>query len=668
MPQISSYFASLGFEVDKASLRKVDNALKNLEKRLKRFGKDMQGSLSININAFKIDQKRLNIALGAALDIASTQTVFSVSRFHIDQSKLNGAMINAMANAAQTASRVVSLRPSVKPIVGAAGHINPRATTNDRIRGRHIVAGGAAGGIAGSLSRVYGPALALGLGGYGLANLNNRNQQIVAAQLQTSAVAQQAGATPQQGSQSFEWLRQQGNRIGFNYLDASADYNKLTSGLTGAGMSIKQSQNVFKGFSELSRVNKLDRVSQQRVYRALSQVAGKNKLQSEELTGQLAESLPGAVSIFAQAYQNQLSATGKGGGKQGQEAITELLAAMKKGAVKGDILTYAGDVASQRAAPGLAAASTASQAEQARFQNSFNDLSVVASNSGVESGFARLFRALNDGLKESGPMVESLAKGFDNVTKYVSLALLSTQSLQRFFEGKDSWLGDKFFPDEESRNTAFGFLNSYKSLMGEIVTLGQTSLRGWKELSDLMGTGPLAKFKEQIDTIANGINAANKLTTGDYSGAVDSLQGFGKKYINTITTPGRAGVNFLSDAATFGAEAITGRDLDAPHIPTPFSNTNSLYDYQRIAKERQDEAFANRRIGGFNGPLGIFPSDKPSMPDNPMSSQNFITPKADVKLDVTVKIDAANPEDFGNQFKQHLSDIVHQTLDKYSEK
>jgi hypothetical protein len=647
MTQITSYFASLGFDIDQRSVRKVDTALKNMEKRLRAFGKNFNKKIgiSVDISSFRIDQKKLRTALGNSLDQASKGVAFEVSRFVVNDRNLLAALLRA-------ARRLPPLPPGPTPPNPPRP---PRPGPNPPPPGPGGRRSGSSGGygyLGGGLGRLYGPALALGLGGYGLSNLNQRNQQVVSAQLQTSAVTQQAGGSAQQGQQSFEWLRQQGNRVGFNYLDAASDYNKLTSGLTGAGMSIKQSQNVFKGFSELSRVNKLDRVQQQRVYRALSQIAGKNKLQSEELTGQLAESLPGAVSIFARAYQNQLAAQGKGGGKEGQEAITELLAAMKKGQVKGDILTYAGDIASQQAAPGLAAASTASQAEQARAQNSLNDLAVLASNAGVESGFARLFRALNEGLKESGPMVESLARGFDNVSKYVSFAVLSAQSLQRFFAGKDSYLGDKFFPSQEDRELAFGFLNSYKSLMSEIVELGRNALDGWQKLGAAMGSGPLAKIKEQIDTIANGINTANKLASGDFSGAADSAAGFGKRFANAVTAPGRLGINTLTP---FTVEA-------------PFANTTSSFDMQNQAKTDQDLAFANRRKDNFNGPLGIFPMEKPGMPSLPSAPVGVMAPKADVKLDINVKIDAANPEDFKNKFEASLSDVVRQTLDKYSEK
>ncbi|MCY1447882.1 hypothetical protein D9M71_645230 [compost metagenome] len=128
-------------------------------------------------------------------------------------------------------------------------------------------------------------------GGYGLGALNKRNQEVVSAQLQSQAVVEQAGGTSTQGQESFQYLRNEGQRIGFNFLDASGDYNKLISGLTGSGIGLKESQKVFSGFAELARVNKLDKTTQNRLFRALSQVAGKGKLQSEELTGQIARIL-----------------------------------------------------------------------------------------------------------------------------------------------------------------------------------------------------------------------------------------------------------------------------------------------------------------------------------------------------------------------------------------
>lgn len=429
---IAKYVASVGFDVNTRDIQKVDRALGLVEKKLKDFKKRSMGAFSIDLVNFNVNQQRLNRSLGNALDLASSKVAFEISNFVVDQQRLNRVMTTSIMQASRIASQSALIRPNTH----APTHVNQQAPSGRNTRA-YAGLGGIGLGLMGPIG--YG-ALALAGGGYGLSALNQRNQEVVSAQLQAQAVVQQAGGTVEQGQQSFEFLRSQAQRIGFNYLDASPDYNKLLSGLTGAGMSISQGQQVYKGFAELSRVNKLDRVQQQRVFRALSQIAGKNKLQSEELAGQLAESLPGAVSLFARAYQQQI-----GGNKTGQEAITQLLDAMKKGQVKGNILTYAGNLASQQAAPSLEAASKASQAEQARYQNTLNDLAMVASSSGVEEGFARIFRTLNNGLKESDDLIKGLAQGFNEATKFADDLLLFPQSFIRALEGRDSlvadWLG-----------------------------------------------------------------------------------------------------------------------------------------------------------------------------------------------------------------------------------
>lgn len=458
--QISRYFATLGIEVEKGSVKKVDKALDHVENRLKKLGTFANKPITLSIGKFDVDQKKLNTSLGNALDIASTKLVFEVSNFVVNQAALNRTVGSALNRSSTTQSM--------------------RVNQNIGTSAARTAAGAAIGGglIGRGISRFYGPALALGLGGYGLGALNRRNQEVVSAQLQTSAVVQQAGGTATQGAESFQYLRSEGQRIGFNYLDASQDYNKLISGLTGSGVSLQQSQKVFSGFAELARVNKLDKTTQNRLFRALSQVAGKGKLMSEELTGQIAEALPGGTALFAEAYQRQI-----GGNKTGAGAIQQLLADMKKGKVTSDILTYAGTAASQRANQGgaLGAASQASQAEQARYQNTVNDMAVLASNAGVEEGFARIFRTLNAGLSESGGLVKGLAEGFNQATKWADDLLLWPQSFIRAMEGKDSLVGD-WLGISESKELRQNWLD-IKTAWKDITSIPQPS---W--MPDLLAT------------------------------------------------------------------------------------------------------------------------------------------------------------------------------------
>lgn len=459
--QIAKYFSSIGFSVDATSVKKVDKALDHIENRLNKLGKFGNKPISFTISNFDVDQKKLSVALGNALDMATRQVTFEISRFSVNQSALRAALSQGSrgyggvgrAGAGGSSSALTATEWDRRQhTMGSAAllrHQRSLELAALRAQGRtgagHVGGAAAGGGLVGrGPLGLMGPALALGLGGYGLSQLNQRNQEVVSAQLQSSAVVQQAGGTAEQGKDSFQYLRSEGQRIGFNYLDASGDYNKLISGLTGSGIGLKESQKVFSGFAELARVNKLDKTTQNRLFRALSQVAGKGKLMSEELTGQIAEALPGGTALFAQAYQAKI-----GGNKTGAEAIQQLLADMKKGKVTSDILTYAGSVASQRANQGgaLGTASQASQAEQARYQNSVNDMAVLASGSGVEEGFARIFRTLTAGLSESGDLVVKLSEGFNEATKWADDLLLWPQDFMRALEGRDSlvadWLGAK---------------------------------------------------------------------------------------------------------------------------------------------------------------------------------------------------------------------------------
>ena len=504
---IAKYVASIGFQVNTQDIQKVDRALKLVEGKLKGLQKRLASTLAFDISKFDVNQKRLNRVLGDALDIASARTVFQVNRFNIDQGSLNRSLTRAMTEASRVAAIAAPMRPNTHASVARAA-----------------ATGAAFGGIG--LGRLGAAGLALAGGGYGLSALNKRNQEIVSAQLQTAAVTQQAmgeSYTPQAGQQSFQWLREQGQRIGFNYLDASPDYNKLLSGLTGAGMSIQQGQSVYKGFAELSRVNKLDRVQQQRVFRALSQIAGKGKLQAEELTQQLAESLPGATSLFARAYQSQI-----GGTKTGADAIADLMAAMKKGQVKSSILTYAGTLASQQAEPSLAAAGTASQAEQARYQNAVSDLAVVASNAGVEEGFARIFRTLNAGLSESGDLVKVLAEGFNDATKWADDLLLFPQSFIRALEGKDSLVADWLGADATKQ-----LQEDWKSIKESMQTMSSIGAPSW-----------LPTLESTSKDIAEQFRIIAALAGGDFSGLGDALKNFVSDRYTTYGNALASGPNF----------------------------------------------------------------------------------------------------------------------------
>lgn len=322
------------------------------------------------------------------------------------------------------------------------------------------------------------------------------------------------------------------------------------------------------------------------------------------------EALPGGVALFAEAYQRKLASEGRGGGKVGAEAITELRDAMKNKQVKGDILLYAGQQAGQRAAPGLAAAMTASQAEQSRFQNAYNELARVASENGVESGFARLFRALKDGAKESLPLVKGLAGAFDEVTKYAAVALLTFQDIQRFFQGRDSLIGDTLFPDKESQEAAFTFMERFKGFWSEIKTLIGSIVDGWKMLFSAINWGSLLQGAGAFfSVLQNLFGALNAAISGNYAEAAERL----KSAAGTALTPVTTVVNGASNLAVSTLEGIDPR-VPVGSQPRPvlgLGNTQSGLDYKTEQQAQLQMAAAENAKNGFPNVTGVMPM-KPS--------------------------------------------------------
>lgn len=502
--QIASYWASMGFRIDKKEINKVDRELKRIETKLKKFNTGMMKNLKIklDIDKFAIDQKKLNIALGNALDIASTRLIFQVNNFDINQARLNQQMSAAVARASRLAS----------------SRINPDVNVEDRlpretIRRRDAVA---AGGIGGLASRMYAPALAIGLGGYGIGQVNRMNQEVISAQLTTQAVVEAAGLTGQ-GPAAFDWLKMQANRIGFSYMDQAQEYNNFLSNALGAGMGMGQSQDIYLGFAEYSKAMGITPARQKLVMNALSQMQGKGVVSMEELRRQMAESMPGTMSVFAQAYQQMT-----GGNKQGQEAIAALLEAVPTGKVRSsEILPIVAEIMRQRAAPKLDVAMKTSQAEQARLRNQYADEAMIASRSGVESGFARLFRSFTVALKESEPVIVSLSKAFDELSKYVSFATLLPQSIRRALEGRDSWVADMI--GESNVEMIRSFVDGMKDLGKEIKETLGFAIDGWKMIFDEFGDEMLAFVNGIKNVLLYTFKALNSFLSGNTTEGMNSL-------------------------------------------------------------------------------------------------------------------------------------------------
>ena len=82
---------------------------------------------------------------------------------------------------------------------------------------------------------------------------------------------------------------------------ATKQFTTLSASVIGAGGSVDDAEEVFRGVSEAIKATGGDSEDVQSAIRAMSQIFGKGKVSAEELQGQLGERLPGAVVKFADA-------------------------------------------------------------------------------------------------------------------------------------------------------------------------------------------------------------------------------------------------------------------------------------------------------------------------------------------------------------------------------
>lgn len=298
-----------------------------------------------------------------------------------------------------------------------------------------------AGGAAGALARYGAGALPFVGGVYGLASLNQANQEAVSARLTTQSVVQAQGLDASKGVESFEWLRKLGFDVGFNYMDAAPRFNQFLSNSLGAGVDVKGSQDIYRGFAEYQTAMGVTSPRRKLVENALSQMLGKQTISMEELKRQMSESLPGTMAVFAEAY-----AESSGSGLVGDAALKALYEAVSEGKVKAkDVLPVVARIMREKAAPKIDVMKKTSIAEQGRFGSNVADLVKVFSDAGGEQGFYRMWSGFNSQLRSSVPLAESFGRSFEFSARQMQKLLTWTESFNNAIEGKDSqvadWLG-----------------------------------------------------------------------------------------------------------------------------------------------------------------------------------------------------------------------------------
>lgn len=482
MTAIAEYYAKVGFKTDQKSVRALDTYLAKVEKRMAAMQGKMMSSLTFQsrpmtralkirldevankvtfqIKKFDVSRKPLRESIEQAFTATSDRVPFRVNKFIVDRVRLQRALM--------LASRDFTV--NINPNVSGRGN-GPRVYDTDRAQleamrhsqrmelerlkqqgslARNAGFGAAAGtsmfgANAGRLPGLIGGGYLTAMGVRGVGNLNQANQELISTQLTTQAVVESYGLEGQ-GPEAFSWLQRLANNLGFSYMDQAQDYNSFLANSLGAGQSLGGSQNIYKGFAEYQRAMGITPARQKLVMSALSQMMGKGVVSMEELRRQMAESMPGTMSVFANAYQNMLASQGRGGGLTGQAAIAALIEAVPTGTVRSaELLPFVSQEMQARAAPKLEIAKNTSQAWQGVLANQRTDWTRIASESGVEEGQRNFFRFFSQWMNQNQDIPERFGKWWKEFSKQFAIAGGFGDLIKMTLEGQETiikeWLG-----------------------------------------------------------------------------------------------------------------------------------------------------------------------------------------------------------------------------------
>lgn len=423
---VVQYFGQVGIRVDQTSLKAVDQYFKTLESKFKFYSGRMGKGLTLKVNfqanirdlirgiQAKLDPKGNGVGVRIRITPRIAQTDIAALR-----RQLSGGLANIPVSVKYSGNFRQSLMNRINQAIAPAR--TPRGATGGSTRGSSGGGGGRGGSNLPNLSTgVLGRTLRFGAGGLpfvggaiGFNQLNQANTDYQSQKLAAEGIF--AGKLPGGGNAARQQLYNLAQLNGFDYKATLPNFTRfMASAMPSLGYG--GAFGSFRSITEFGRARGATGESMERALYAFSQIAGKGKVMSEELFGQLSEAAGFGESgdIFAQAYAEKSKS-----GLTGQKAQAALREAMKEGKViSSDILPIVARIMSERAAPTLDKARGTADANQMRFRNAREKFTERFSEGGGEAGFAKFWDAAGKAMEKLADKAPQLANAFERLIDY----------------------------------------------------------------------------------------------------------------------------------------------------------------------------------------------------------------------------------------------------------
>lgn len=321
-----------------------------------------------------------------------------------------------------------------------------------------------------------------------------------------------------QGEVQFEKLIGLANTYGLSLHDLSRNYLSLNASSKGTILEGQESEKIFKSLSAAMAVLGADTISTQRAFRAVSQMISKGQVYAEELKGQLAESLPGAIQIFARSM-----------GKTSQE----FLAMVKAGQVGlNELIPFFQQIEKEYGA--AATASTTYEQATNRLSNAWAVLlknigdtgvwklvvSAISGLGGYVQGYADLIEEVfGDKFKNSiGNKLNELSEELFNLKPIVIPTKLEFDNLQGTVIGDKEYkiVGKFIFENYEDAKAKLESINQSRKDRIELIEEEKKKLEAAGRANTLEAQDKrLIELNKEIEASYRGIDEAKKLIVKD---------------------------------------------------------------------------------------------------------------------------------------------------------
>ncbi|WP_232628884.1 tape measure protein [Methylobacterium sp. Leaf118] len=440
------------------------------------------------------------------------------------QSDADRAVRRGQVSQAQAAATLDAYRAKQERVLG----ITPRlSAANDNAAGSFATMAGAASRLGPVLAMV-GSALALIGGGAALAGIAKAGLQMESLERGFAAAAGSA----EQGAREFAFIKDTSERLGLALGETSTQYLSFLAASRGTALQGQATREVFVAVSSAMGALGKDSETTGRALIAVQQMMSKGKVSAEEMTGQLGEALPGALSLSAKAMGMTQTALLKLMG-DGKLFAADLLPKLAK-----ELQATYGDAAA-KAANGLQAnlnrMSTAwLELRDTIARNGFND--ALSRAAGDVAGF---LRAGQDGAAEWG---RSLASVVDTLRSVGAAAVEAYDSAKIVLQMVGEF---------------------DQVLSGKTIDYGSLVPQGASRISDFLATA-LEADKAYINGVIGVFTAGYQMAVAAWEGLPSAFGGYGAAAANALISAVEGAVNFVVRGFNKVVEAVNAIGENVP--------------------------------------------------------------------------------------------------------